>query len=171
MPLGTSIPSKALPSRPVCQLRGAPPALPAPEVAVLTECTFVPCRCGTRSHRSISTVCIASIGGNPQSTRQPKAPAGQERLEGLLCQHRQLICRAPKSPGSCLQIWDTAGQERFQSLGVAFYRGADCAVLVYDVNAHKTFDNLDNWRDEFLLQASIAHSNSMPQRMQFVGTC
>ena len=25
-----------------------------------------------------------------------------------------------------LQIWDTAGQERFQSLGVAFYRGADC---------------------------------------------
>ncbi|CAI0423086.1 unnamed protein product [Linum tenue] len=34
-----------------------------------------------------------------------------------------------------LQIWDTAGQERFQSLGVAFYRGADCCVLVYDVNA------------------------------------
>ncbi|KAJ6413514.1 hypothetical protein OIU84_006334 [Salix udensis] len=33
-----------------------------------------------------------------------------------------------------LQIWDTAGQERFQSLGSAFYRGADCCVLVYDVN-------------------------------------
>ncbi|MED6179670.1 hypothetical protein PIB30_002996 [Stylosanthes scabra] len=29
-----------------------------------------------------------------------------------------------------LQIWDTAGQERYQSLGVAFYRGADCCVLV-----------------------------------------
>ena len=25
---------------------------------------------------------------------------------------------------------DTAGQERFQSLGVAFYRGSDCCVLV-----------------------------------------
>ena len=24
-----------------------------------------------------------------------------------------------------MQLWDTAGQERFQSLGVAFYRGAD----------------------------------------------
>ena len=24
-----------------------------------------------------------------------------------------------------LQIWDTAGQERFQSLGNAFYRGAN----------------------------------------------
>jgi GTPase SAR1 family protein len=33
-----------------------------------------------------------------------------------------------------MQIWDTAGQERFQSLGVAFYRGADCCVLCYDVN-------------------------------------
>lgn len=51
-----------------------------------------------------------------------------------------------------LQIWDTAGQERFQSLGVAFYRGADCCVLVYDVNTTKTFESLDNWRDEFLLQ-------------------
>lgn len=28
-----------------------------------------------------------------------------------------------------LQIWDTAGQERFQSLGVAFYRGADAGEL------------------------------------------
>ena len=51
-----------------------------------------------------------------------------------------------------MQIWDTAGQERFQSLGVAFYRGADCCVLVYDVNAMKSFDNLENWRQEFLLQ-------------------
>lgn len=52
----------------------------------------------------------------------------------------------------CLQIWDTAGQERFQSLGVAFYRGADCCVLVHDVNVMKSFDNLNNWREEFLLQ-------------------
>ncbi|KAF8024993.1 hypothetical protein BT93_F1984 [Corymbia citriodora subsp. variegata] len=51
-----------------------------------------------------------------------------------------------------LQIWDTAGQERFQSLGVAFYRGADCCVLVYDVNVLKSFDTLDNWHDEFLKQ-------------------
>lgn len=35
---------------------------------------------------------------------------------------------------------------------MAFYRGADCCVLVYDVNAQKTFDNLDTWRDEFLIQ-------------------
>lgn len=39
-----------------------------------------------------------------------------------------------------IQLWDTAGQERFQSLGVAFYRGADCCVLVYDVNSSKSFE-------------------------------
>lgn len=57
---------------------------------------------------------------------------------------------------SLWQIWDTAGQERFQSLGVAFYRGADCCVLVYDVNSMKSFDNLNNWREEFLIQVCIS---------------
>mmetsp|Transcript_11431 Transcript_11431/g.27147 ORF Transcript_11431/g.27147 Transcript_11431/m.27147 type:complete len:183 (-) Transcript_11431:458-1006(-) len=61
-----------------------------------------------------------------------------------------------------MQIWDTAGQERFQSLGVAFYRGADCCVLVYDVNAIRSFENLDNWRDEFLIQASPSDPENFP---------
>lgn len=61
-----------------------------------------------------------------------------------------------------MQIWDTAGQERFQSLGVAFYRGADCCVLVYDVNSSKSFENLENWRDEFLIQASPPDPDNFP---------
>jgi GTPase SAR1 family protein len=50
------------------------------------------------------------------------------------------------------QIWDTAGQERFQSLGPAFYRGADCRVLEYDVNVQKSFKTHNNWHEEFLKQ-------------------
>ena len=61
-----------------------------------------------------------------------------------------------------MQIWDTAGQERFQSLGVAFYRGADSCVLVYDVQQPKTFDNLDSWRDEFLIQAGPRDPDNFP---------
>ncbi|TID20466.1 hypothetical protein CANINC_003583 [Pichia inconspicua] len=61
-----------------------------------------------------------------------------------------------------LQIWDTAGQERFQSLGVAFYRGSDCCVLVYDVTNPKSFENLTAWRDEFLIQANIKDPDSFP---------
>lgn len=41
-----------------------------------------------------------------------------------------------------MQIWDTAGQERFQSLGVAYYRGADACILVYDVNNYLSFQHL-----------------------------
>ncbi|RMX62554.1 hypothetical protein DD238_007797 [Peronospora effusa] len=53
-----------------------------------------------------------------------------------------------------MQIWDTAGQERFQSLGVAFYRGADACVL--------SFEKLDTWRDEFLAQAGPRDSDAFP---------
>merc|ERR1712086_666808 len=61
-----------------------------------------------------------------------------------------------------MQIWDTAGQERFQSLGVAFYRGADCCVLVFDVNRQITFETLDHWKDEFLIQASPSDPDNFP---------
>ena len=60
------------------------------------------------------------------------------------------------------QIWDTAGQERFQSLGVAFYRGADCCVLVFDVTQPGSFKTLDSWRDEFLIQASPRDPENFP---------
>lgn len=61
-----------------------------------------------------------------------------------------------------IQIWDTAGQERFQSLGVAFYRGADACILVYDITNPKSFERLDVWRSEFLSQASPSDPNNFP---------
>lgn len=61
-----------------------------------------------------------------------------------------------------LQIWDTAGQERFQSLSAAFYRGADCCVLVYDVNVLKSFQTLDDWHDELLKQADPTEPEAFP---------
>lgn len=61
-----------------------------------------------------------------------------------------------------LQIWDTAGQERFQSLGVAFYRGADSCVLVYDITDSKSFDTLETWKDEFLVHASPRNPDQFP---------
>jgi Ras-related protein Rab-7A len=61
-----------------------------------------------------------------------------------------------------LQIWDTAGQERFQSLGVAFYRGADACVLVYDVSDAGTFAKLEGWREEFIRSADIRDPKDFP---------
>jgi len=61
-----------------------------------------------------------------------------------------------------LQIWDTAGQERFQSLGVAFYRGADACILCYDITAEKSFEQLNSWRSEFLNQSNPKDPDNFP---------
>lgn len=61
-----------------------------------------------------------------------------------------------------MQIWDTAGQERYQSLGSAFYRGADACVLVYDVTDGRSFEALESWRDEFLVSAAPRDAARFP---------
>jgi len=61
-----------------------------------------------------------------------------------------------------LQIWDTAGQERFQSLGNAFYRGADACILVYDITDQKSFTQIDDWKSKFINQAGIDNQKEYP---------
>eukprot|EP00486_Rosalina_sp_Unknown_P005190 CAMPEP_0201573614 /NCGR_PEP_ID=MMETSP0190_2-20130828/17573_1 /ASSEMBLY_ACC=CAM_ASM_000263 /TAXON_ID=37353 /ORGANISM="Rosalina sp." /LENGTH=218 /DNA_ID=CAMNT_0048000799 /DNA_START=79 /DNA_END=735 /DNA_ORIENTATION=- len=61
-----------------------------------------------------------------------------------------------------LQIWDTAGQERFQSLGNAFYRGADACILVYDITDENSFKEIDQWRSKFVNQANIDNPRNYP---------
>ncbi len=43
---------------------------------------------------------------------------------------------------------DTAGQERFRTLTPSYYRGAQGAILVYDVSSKDTFSKLDVWLNE-----------------------
>ena len=45
---------------------------------------------------------------------------------------------------------------------MAFYRGADCCVLVFDVTNANSFKTLDSWRDEFLIQASPRDPENFP---------
>ncbi|KAG8929556.1 hypothetical protein FRC03_006450 [Tulasnella sp. 419] len=47
-----------------------------------------------------------------------------------------------------LQIWDTAGQERFRSMAPMYYRGANAAVVVYDITMPSTLDNVKVWLEE-----------------------
>ena len=61
-----------------------------------------------------------------------------------------------------LQVWDTAGQEKFQSLGYAFYRGADCCALVYDITNGTSFENLDRWKQGFIDNAGPSDVHSFP---------
>lgn len=47
-----------------------------------------------------------------------------------------------------LQIWDTAGQEAFRSITRSYYRGACCALLVYDISRRDTFNHVSRWLEE-----------------------
>jgi Ras-related protein Rab-18 len=45
-------------------------------------------------------------------------------------------------------LWDTAGQERFRTLTTTYYRGAQGAILVFDVTRQDTFTNLNTWLEQ-----------------------
>ena len=96
-------------------------------------------------------------GGGRGGPSKPCVSGRQSCAHGALLStcHLQHVPRSRlPSPFHRPQIWDTAGQERFQSLGVAFYRGADACILVYDITNEKSFAGLDTWREEFLNQVT-----------------
>ena len=47
-----------------------------------------------------------------------------------------------------LNVWDTAGQERYRSLIPTYARGANAAIICYDVTSQISFDHLQGWIDE-----------------------
>lgn len=61
-----------------------------------------------------------------------------------------------------IQFWDTAGQERFQSLGGSFYRGADACILAFDLTNHNSFNDLDLWKSDYLLQIDYNYREKLP---------
>ena len=44
-----------------------------------------------------------------------------------------------------LTIWDTGGQELFDCIRPQYYRGANGALIIYDVTNKESFDHLDKW--------------------------
>jgi small GTP-binding protein len=54
-----------------------------------------------------------------------------------------------------LDIWDTAGQERYRSVTKMFYKDADVALLVYDITSKKSFEELQNYWVNQVLDNSL----------------
>uniref|UniRef100_A0A8C4R2I7 small monomeric GTPase n=1 Tax=Eptatretus burgeri TaxID=7764 RepID=A0A8C4R2I7_EPTBU len=52
------------------------------------------------------------------------------------------------------EIWDTAGQERYHSLAPMYYRGAQAAIVVYDITNQDSFTRAKNWVKELQRQAN-----------------
>jgi Ras-related protein Rab-11A len=54
-------------------------------------------------------------------------------------------------------IWDTAGQELFRAVTSTYYRGAQGAMLVYDITSSPSFKCIEHWLTE--LRSNIADPN------------
>ena len=48
-----------------------------------------------------------------------------------------------------LQLWDTAGQEKYKSMVASYYRGANVALVVFDITNHSSFDSLPLWIENY----------------------
>jgi small GTP-binding protein len=61
-----------------------------------------------------------------------------------------------------LTIWDTAGQERFRSITSSLLRGANGAVLVFDICDRASFDEVDGHFDTFANTCEFDSAGPMP---------
>lgn len=52
------------------------------------------------------------------------------------------------------EIWDTAGQERYHSLAPMYYRGAQAAIVVYDLTNPDSFERAKSWVKELQRQGN-----------------
>jgi len=52
------------------------------------------------------------------------------------------------------EIWDTAGQERYHSLAPMYYRGAQAAIIVYDITNYDSFERAKAWVKELQRQGN-----------------
>lgn len=49
-------------------------------------------------------------------------------------------------------MWDTAGEETYKAVTSVYYRGANAALIVFDMSRPKTFENVKTWTDEVLMK-------------------
>lgn len=57
-----------------------------------------------------------------------------------------------------LQIWDTCGQEEYSALTKQFYRDCNGCLMIFDLSNHKSFENLQRWKEEL----TNRYSNKLP---------
>jgi len=69
------------------------------------------------------------------------------------------------------EIWDTAGQERYYSLIPMYYRGAQVALIVYDVTSLESFESAKKWTEELkydkpqeFLKVLVANKNDLKEQ-------
>lgn len=70
-----------------------------------------------------------------------------------------------------MQVWDTAGQEKFRSMAPMYYRGANAAILVFDLNNYSSFVDIKTWITELqrtvvdqIVMTLVGNKADLPER-------
>ena len=82
------------------------------------------------------------------------------------------VCAAVSSltlVGWLTEIWDTAGQERFRTITQAYFRGSHGMLLVFDVGARKSFDNIKHWIDQIKAHTKDTGRDMPPPKIVLIG--
>lgn len=71
-----------------------------------------------------------------------------------------------------MQLWDTAGQEKFRSMTPMYYRGANAALLVFDLTNYSSFVDIKSWIMELqrtvvdqIVLTLVGNKCDLPERM------
>ncbi|MCQ2818701.1 MAG: GTP-binding protein [archaeon] len=71
------------------------------------------------------------------------------------------------------QIWDTAGQERYRAITSAYYKGAQGAIIVFDITSQSSFESVERWitdlknnGDEKIIILLIGNKNDLEENRQ-----
>ncbi len=54
-----------------------------------------------------------------------------------------------------VQIWDLAGHSIFKNVRIEFYRGAQGALIIFDLTSKKSLQNVSKWLDELYRVTSV----------------
>lgn len=79
--------------------------------------------------------------------------ASQPTIGCSFCTH---TVELPKGRSVHLAIWDTAGQEKYRSFTRQYFRGAQAAVLLYDITSAGSFDGAKRWLSELQAETSCS---------------
>ncbi|CAH8474244.1 unnamed protein product [Heterobilharzia americana] len=77
----------------------------------------------------------------------------QEATIGAAYLTQTIVLKEPPTTVK-FEIWDTAGQERYHSLAPMYYRGAQAAVVVYDITNSSSFERAKSWVNELKEKAN-----------------
>lgn len=99
---------------------------------------------------AVSVILLGASGVGKTAIAQSFATGTFEEtpISTIGIQYQQKQIRVAEGIPVNLTLYDTAGQERFSSLTRSYYRSADAAIVVFDVNEQASYERAGHMRRE-----------------------